>query len=373
MLEGRNLVCDEQKRGLFPTTHGRFMDPLFTRLSESLQKAQNQEELVRPLLEMLEQVTQLESTYLTTIDFDKALQHVVYARNTHRMQIPEGLTVPWDDTLCQRALLEGRMFTANVQDCWGDSEAAKALGIRTYVSAPIWLSDGRVYGTLCAASAHEATLDPHVEAVLKLFAKLISQHIERENLMQELQARNAQLTQMALTDPLTQLPNRPALLEELQRLLARALRSNSQVLVAYVDLDGFKQVNDIHGHAVGDQLLQTLAQRLQAQMRISDMVARMGGDEFVMVGPGPHYGDELEEALQTVEARLRSASVCNLALPGGKTLHYPGASVGVVTVDGHTSVDGALLKADAAMYADKAQRRRQLAVAPKQTSRWPTN
>lgn len=334
-----------------------YMDPLITRLSESLQQAQSQEELVRPLLEMLEQVTQLESTYLTTIDFDRALQHVLYARNTQKMQIPEGLTVPWNDTLCQRALTEGRMFTSNVQDCWGDSEAAQALGIRTYVSAPIKLSDGSVYGTLCAASAHQATLAPQVEAVLQLFAKLISQHVERERLMLQLQERNAQLTQLALTDPLTQLPNRAALLEELQRLLARAMRSDSQVLVAYVDLDGFKQVNDVHGHAVGDQLLQTLAQRLQSEMRASDMVARMGGDEFVMVAPGPAQADEVQEALHTVEARLRSASQCDLTLPDGHTLHYPGASIGVVTVDGHTSVDSAMLKADAAMYADKAQRR----------------
>lgn len=334
------------------------MDQLLTRLSQSLHQAQSQEELVRPLLEMLVQVTQLESTYLTTIDFEQALQHVLYARNTQQMQIPEGLTVPWSDTLCQRALAEGRMCTPNVQACWGDSQAAQALGIRTYVSAPVRLSDGSIYGTLCAASAHEATLAPHVEAVLQLFSKLISQHVEQERLMQQLQARNAQLTHMAMTDPLTQLPNRAALLDELQRLLARALRSDSQVLVAYVDLDGFKQVNDVHGHAAGDQLLQTLAQRLQAQMRASDMVARMGGDEFVMVAPGPDQDSAMQEALHTVEKRLRHASQCDVLLPDGHTLHYPGASIGVVAVDGHATIDAALQQADAAMYADKAKRRK---------------
>jgi len=79
------------------------MDPLLTRLSHSLHQAQSQEELVRPLLEMLEQVTQLESTYLTRIDLEQDLQHVLYARNTRQMQIPEGLSVPWQDTLCRRA------------------------------------------------------------------------------------------------------------------------------------------------------------------------------------------------------------------------------------------------------------------------------
>lgn len=334
-----------------------FMDPLFTRLSESLQQAQSQEELVRPLLEMLEQVTQLESTYLTTIDFEQALQHVLYARNTQQMQIPEGLSVPWNDTLCQRALAEGRSCTTNVQECWGDSQAAKALGIRTYVSAPVRLSDGSIYGTLCAASAHEANLPPTVEVVLQLFAKLIAQHIEREQLMAQLKERNAQLTQLALTDPLTQLPNRAALMEELARLLARALRTDAHVVVAFVDLDGFKNVNDVHGHAVGDLLLRTIAQQLKAQMRATDMVARMGGDEFVLVGPCDAQPHAIEETLQSVRARLFIASECDILLEQTGSLHYPGASVGAVAVRGDVSVDAALQQADAAMYTDKALRR----------------
>ena len=333
------------------------MDFLFTRLSESLSQAQSLEELARPLLEMLQQVTNLESTYLTTIDFAQELQHVLYARNTKKMQIPEGLTVPWNDTLCKRALAEGRTCTSNVQARWGDSQAAQALGIRTYVSAPVKLSDGRVYGTLCAASADEATMDPSVEVMLQLFAKLIAQQVERECLMLQLQERNAQLTQFALTDALTQLPNRTALLQELHRLLARALRGQTQVLVAYVDLDGFKQINDVYGHAVGDQLLQTVAKQLKACIRTSDMVARVGGDEFVVVGPRLDAGSDKPDALFAIEERLCSACACDVWLENGQTLHYPGASVGVVAVAGDVSVDQALHQADLTMYARKARRK----------------
>ena len=314
---------------------------------------------MRPLLEMLHQVTHLESTYLTTIDFAQELQHVLYASNTQHLQIPEGLTVPWSDTLCKRALHEGRMSTVNVSQVWGDSQAALELGICTYVSAPVRMSDGSVYGTLCAASDHATELPAETEAVLCLFAQLIAHHIERERLLLLLQARNAQLTQMALADPLTQLPNRAALMEELQRLLARAQRSGLRVLVAFVDLDGFKQVNDIHGHAAGDLLLQTLAQRLKLHMRSGDMVARMGGDEFVLIGLGPMHQQEARLARQAVEQRLRTASTFDLELPDGVLFHYPGASVGVVTVEGHVSVDEALQQADTAMYTDKALRRTQ--------------
>jgi len=129
------------------------MDSFFAQLSDSVARARTLEELTRPLLELLETVTGLESTYLTTIDLAEGLQRVVYARNSHDLQIPEGLTVPWGDTLCKRALDEGRLYTDNVGSIWGDSEAARLLGIQTYVSTPVRTDDGALYGTLCAASS----------------------------------------------------------------------------------------------------------------------------------------------------------------------------------------------------------------------------
>ena len=110
------------------------MDTLLTQLSSSVSSARTLEDLTRPMLEMLEAVTGLESTYLTRIDLEQGLQHILYARNVRRLQIPEGLAVPWGDTLCKRALDEGRVYTDNVAECWGDSDAARELGIQTYVS-----------------------------------------------------------------------------------------------------------------------------------------------------------------------------------------------------------------------------------------------
>jgi len=334
------------------------MDPLLARLSDSVVQAKTLEELTRPLLDMLEKITRLESTYLTTIDFKRALQHVLYARNTRKMEIPEGLTVPWGDTLCYRALEEGRMFTADVQGCWGDSEAAAALGIQTYVSMPVRLSDGAVYGTLCAASAERAQLPPETEKMLQLFAGLIAQQVEREQLLEELQRKNEQLTTMALLDPLTGVPNRRALFEELERLQARARRSDSMVMVAFLDLDGFKQVNDTHGHEVGDALLCAISNQLRAAMRESDFVSRFGGDEFVFVSPGPQRGQDATEAILGLRQRLQRATVCCIPIPDNQTLEYPGASVGVVCSDpGQRTPDLAIRDADQAMYQAKYERR----------------
>lgn len=82
----------------------RMSDLILARVSETLATEQSLESLVRQLLEMLEIVTEMESTYLTKIDISARLQHILYARNSQQMQIPEGLSVPWGDTLCKRAI-----------------------------------------------------------------------------------------------------------------------------------------------------------------------------------------------------------------------------------------------------------------------------
>ena len=102
---------------------------LFAPLADTLTTATSLEGLVRPLLELLEVASGLESTYMTTIDETVGVQHVLYSRNSRSLIIPEGLTVPWGDTLCKRALEEGRSYTDDVAGCWGDSDAAQALGV----------------------------------------------------------------------------------------------------------------------------------------------------------------------------------------------------------------------------------------------------
>lgn len=333
------------------------MDPLLPRLSDTVTQARTLEDLTRPLLDMLQQVTQLESTYLTRIDLPHSQQQVLYTCNRGHLQMPEGLTVPWDDTLCRRALESNQPYTADVAACWGDSEAAQALGLQTYVSTPVRLPQGQLYGTLCAASTYAQPMQSNAMSVLQFFAHLIGQHVERELLLNELQLRNMELATYALTDALTGLPNRRALMEELPRMWARAQRAQTQVMLAFVDLDGFKAINDQHGHATGDQLLHSVARQLLAASRDSDFTARLGGDEFVVVGTGPEDPLDAEQAQDELQQRLALATQCDIALPQQALLRYPGASVGVVVVNpSDTAPDTAMAEADAAMYSTKQSR-----------------
>ncbi|MDQ1885541.1 GGDEF domain-containing protein [Aeromonas salmonicida] len=336
------------------------MDTILQALSVQVTAARDLESLTRPLLEMLETVTGLESTYLTQIDLEQSAQHILYARNSAALQIPEGVSVDWSDTLCRRALDEGRLYAADVADRWGDSAAARAMGIRTYMSSPVRTSSGSLYGTLCGASAEHKPLVTGSEHLIAFFARLIAEHVEREQLLQQLQQANNELSRQALSDPLTGLPNRRALMLELHRLFSLLKRTGHPLLISFIDLDGFKAINDTYGHDAGDLLLQTMAQQLAGALRSGDLLARVGGDEFVAVGMGPLSGEEtVEAAVHCFQRRLFEQSQVQLPL-ASQVLNYPGASVGVVAVDpASISIDDALREADACMYAVKRQRRAQ--------------
>lgn len=333
------------------------MDPLLEQLSASVSSAKTVEELARPLLEMLESVTGLESTYLTMVDLHRGVQRILFARNSGHLQIPEGLEVPWADTLCKRALESQQPFTNDVGQCWGDSDAARELGIMTYLSSPVYLTDGALYGTLCAASDARKEPDPSVMRILSLFATLLAHHVERESLLRRLVQANQALEASALTDPLTELPNRRAVLQALSRQLAQGARDGSPVLLALIDLDRFKPINDRYGHDVGDQFLVEVARRLRQVLRGEDMAARFGGDEFIVVAPGPDQAQAVPEATQTLKDRLDAAIIGMYALKDGIQIDYQGASIGVLPVEpGTLDAMAAIKEADALMYTVKRQR-----------------
>lgn len=331
------------------------MDLILDKLAAAVSDSDDLESLVRPLLGLLESITGMESTYLTRIDLQRNIQQIVFARNTKAMNIPEGLEVPWGDTLCKRAIDESRPYVDDVADCWGDSEAARGLGITTYLSEPVQAEAGELYGTLCAVSGTRIQITDDTRRLLKMFSQLIGRQLERDRLLVRLQNENRKFSRYALSDPLTGSPNRRALMNELSRALANAGRAGTAVHVAFIDLDGFKSINDEYGHDAGDRFLIEITKALVSGMRDGDFVARYGGDEFVVFCPATSTAyDASRVVIRDRLVRLTSGEF----MIGMTTLDYAGASVGVITsCVGELDCEAVLARADAAMYETKKSRR----------------
>lgn len=150
---------------------------------------------------------------------------------------------------------------------------------------------------------------------------------------------------LSRTDPLSGVLNRRAFYEDGHRLLALCRRGQRPITLAYLDLDDFKAVNDEFGHQVGDRLLRGLAQTLQSSVRSSDVVARMGGDEFAVLLPelGADEGRQLLERLHAAAGRPDATLPCAVTV-----------SIGAVTfLTAPDSVEGMIGLADSAMYSAK--------------------
>ncbi len=150
-------------------------------------------------------------------------------------------------------------------------------------------------------------------------------------------------------DELTGLPNRRLLVEHARRLLSVALRQRRMAAVLVLDLDGFKEVNDLFGHAYGDALLRRVAQRLSSVLRDYDVVARTGGDEFVVLLPEI---DEPSIAVVVAEKLIAAASE-NVDVPGRTVRMHASVGIALFPADGH-DFDSLLSSADNAMYVAKA-------------------
>ncbi|CAN5495046.1 EAL domain-containing protein [soil metagenome] len=214
------------------------------------------------------------------------------------------------------------------------------LGLRACWSSPILAGDGSVAATFAFYYREPAMPSALHERLVAVSSHLCALLLERER-------SRERIHQLAHFDELSGLPSRALVSARAERLLHEAGRSKLPLSVLFIDLDRFKQVNETHGHSIGDQLLRETARRLQAQVRETDVIGRLAGDEFVAVLPDCG-------AQQT--AQFAERLVAALAWPvtiDGLTLHL-GASVGVaVFPDDGTDVDTLLRHADMAMFQAK--------------------
>lgn len=210
------------------------------------------------------------------------------------------------------------------------------------MAVPLTEND-RILGVLVLCSGRAAYMEAD-RILLGFVATQLAANIARKQ-------RDAQMRFMAMHDELTRLPNRRLFHDRLGRTLAHAQRQQAQFALLFIDLNRFKHVNDQHGHGCGDRLLQETARRIRTCLRESDTLARIGGDEFVVV---------LENILLPVDAARVAAKVhLALAVPvelgDGVTISTT-VSIGTALYPEHgVDARSLLAHADQAMYVEKAQ------------------
>lgn len=167
--------------------------------------------------------------------------------------------------------------------------------------------------------------------------------------------RQEQLHRMANYDPLTNLPNRHLFMTLAEQILSLSKRKNTKVIISFLDLDGFKEVNDLHGHEIGDRILKDVAGRLEKQLRQSDAIARIGGDEFVIVFSDIKDMDDVKPLYDRILLALKEP------FKVGEISIIIGASIGAALYPDHGEEIEVLVRhADAAMYRSKANGRNRI-------------
>ena len=265
-----------------------------------------------------------------------------------RRQVPEVPIVDGAGTCGTAAFRRETVVTECIADdpIWnGWAAMMESFGIRSAWSVPLVATDGEtVLGTIAVYNGVVGRPDSPLIELVTSMARLAEIAIERT-------AVEEQLAHEAMHDPLTGLPNRALLIDRLSWALGRARRRPGHLAVLFLDVDGFKVVNDSLGHAVGDALLHRLADRLVATVRPGDTVARFGGDEFVVLCEDLDEDSSRDEAIEIAE-RLRHALDAPLVVPDAEA--YLRASIGIALCDGSVGdADDLLRDADAAMYHAK--------------------
>ena len=250
-----------------------------------------------------------------------------------------------EQSFCARTILEPDgvyiVPDALADPDWVDHpDVVGRAGLRFYAGAAIRDDAGYALGAVCVTDSQIRVFDEQQLDALRRLARLVADHLRHRAQTAEAARVNQELRDLAIHDALTGLVNRPFF----EEVLAIALRQRDVAPpgVLFCDLDAFKPVNDLYGHDTGDTLLKIVAQRLLAGARDGDLVARFGGDEFLILCPRVTLGE-----LDAVAGRMRAHVGRPVELAAARIT--PSVSVGLALAGASETAASLLQRADAAM------------------------
>jgi diguanylate cyclase (GGDEF)-like protein len=259
-----------------------------------------------------------------------------------------------------QSMVSSRLFGAT---CWfelngrDESERSRPTGPEI-VFEELFSREGKSLGMILVTPLRITTESGEISAALTAGARLAELAIDTRRLYSDLRHRSEH-------DLLTDIPNRFSMEKHLDRLMQKAERNEGIFGLIYVDLDKFKQINDRYGHRTGDFYLQEVTRRMKLQLRGDDVLARIGGDEFIALVPILRSHSDAEE----IATRLEHCFDEPFELDGYTILGSASVGLAVYPEDG-TTKEGLQRSADAAMYANKETRKRRDKVTETMQRMW---
>jgi diguanylate cyclase (GGDEF)-like protein/PAS domain S-box-containing protein len=280
--------------------------------------------------------------FVAALNFDlSGLQTITLAQHELYLTISE-----YGAAQVNQAKLETIVFDDTRMNAFRKYGRVHEIG--SSLSLPVMI-DAQVAAVLNLNAFRTYAFSPEAQEMAKVFAAQIGVLLQRLTLEHELERSNIELSKLANYDALTSLPNRALFADRLAQAIHKSSRQDTFTALIFLDLDGFKLINDSLGHSVGDELLKAVAARLSACVRDDDTVARLGGDEFTIILSSlkaPH------DTVYVAEKVLHTLS--KPFILDGRELHI-GASIGItVYPDDGGSAEELVRHADTAMYHAKA-------------------
>lgn len=269
---------------------------------------------------------------------------MVYTTAVGSLAGTEGLRLAMSGSMSGECVRTGKILisTDTETDPRVDLEACRRVHARSMIVVPL-VDGNRTQGVLKVICDKPNAFTDEDVSLLEQLAAFIAKALARAYVMDE-------KAHAASVDALTGLANRSAFLSGLEGMISGAAGTGNPVaVVLYIDLDGFKPINDVYGHSVGDEVLRVIGNRIATTCRAEDLGARIGGDEFAVLLASSFAPDpiSLRKRLLTVLQEEMATSVGALTV---------GASCGTAVVGGGDLAEAVLARADAAMYADKRTR-----------------
>jgi diguanylate cyclase (GGDEF)-like protein/PAS domain S-box-containing protein len=343
-IEGGGFVCEV--RDITARQRSEKLQSALLRIAEATSSVQEMAAFYEAIRRIVGELMEAKNCYIALLD--EGTDMVSYPYFVDEVEAPP-LPHPRGRGLTEYVLRTGVPLLATPADlerllAAGEVEAVGAPSL-DWLGVPLKRGD-EVFGVLAVQSYDEGTRYTERERdILTFFSSQLASAIDRKRAEEQVRA-------LAYHDALTGLPNRLLFNDRLALALAQARRKGEPLAVLFLDLDGFKAVNDSLGHNRGDLLLKATAGRIQTSLRAVDSVARLGGDEFILLLPGIRRVEEAARVAEKVLEAIRAP----LAVEGHELFVTASMGISVYPEDGE-DVETLVKNADTAMYRAKEQGR----------------